>query len=48
MDLRVGLDVLAEIHFVGHNYPAKSHLDWPINLNKLKYYGKEFQKVEVV
>ena len=47
-DLRENLDVLAKIHFIGYNSPAMSYLIWPIGLNKSKYYGKEFQKVQVV
>ena len=37
IDLRVKLDVLAKIHFIGHNSPDRSHLVWPIDLNKPKY-----------
>ena len=48
MDLRVELDALAKIHFIGQNCPAKSHLGQPVDLNKVKYHRKQFQKVKVV
>ena len=42
------IDVLAKIHFIGHNSPVRKHLVQPIGLNKPKYLSKEFQKVKVV
>ena len=47
-NIRAESDATVKEHFIRYSSLAKSHQSWPYGLNKLKYWGQEFQEVKIV